>query len=99
MREVGITDKTSGLEQTFEQIYNLAEQCKFNDCSHQNEKGCAVIAALDTGELSEATYETFMKLEREQVHFTAKVYERRKKERAFGKMVKQVIKQKNSNRY
>ncbi len=98
MREVGMTDSPSGLEMTFEHIYALAEACKFNDCSHQNEKGCAVLAALDSGDLNEETYENFMKLEREQAHFTASVHEKRKKDKAFGKMVKQVMKQKKENR-
>ncbi|MEO1051225.1 MAG: ribosome small subunit-dependent GTPase A [Bacteroidota bacterium] len=98
MREVGITDSSSGLVLTFEQIYELAKDCKFNDCSHQNEKGCAILAALDSGELSEETYENFMKLEREQAHFSATVHEKRKKDKAFGKMVKQVMKQKKINR-
>lgn len=94
MREVGITDNSSGLEQTFEQIYELADHCKFNDCSHQNEDGCAVLAALDSGVLNEETYENFMKLEREQARFTATVYEKRKKDKAFGKMIRQTMKQK-----
>ncbi|MFY0685661.1 MAG: ribosome small subunit-dependent GTPase A [Cyclobacteriaceae bacterium] len=98
MREVGITDSSSGLEITFDQIYELAEDCKFNDCSHQNEKGCAILAALSNGELNEATYENFMKLEREQAHFSATVHEKRKKDKAFGKMVKRVVKQKKNNR-
>ena len=98
MREVGMTDSSSGLEMTFGQIYELAEECKFNDCSHQNEKGCAVLAALDSGELNEETYEHFMKLEREQAHFSATVHEKRKKDKAFGKMVKQVMKQKKVNK-
>jgi len=91
MREVGITDHASGLEMTFEQIYELTEDCKFNDCSHQNEKGCAILAAVDSGALNEETYENFLKLEREQAHFSATVHEKRKKDRAFGKMVKQVM--------
>lgn len=98
MREVGITDSSMGLEMTFDQVYELAEDCRFNDCSHQNEKGCAILAALDNGELNEETYENFMKLEREQAHFSATVHERRKKEKAFGKMVKQVVKRKYNNR-
>ncbi len=98
MREVGITDSSAGLEMTFGPIYQLAEQCKFNDCTHQNEIGCAVLAALELGELSEETYENFMKLEREQAHFSATVHEKRKKDKAFGKMVKQVMKQKKINK-
>lgn len=98
MREVGITDSTAGLEMTFELIYELAEQCKFHDCSHQVEKGCAILSALESGELQEETYKHFLKLEREQAHFSATIYEKRKKDKAFGKMVKQIVKQKSQNK-
>lgn len=91
MREVGMTDDSSGLERTFDEIYELAENCKFNDCSHQTEKGCAVLAALNSGELNEASYMNFMKMRREQAHFSATVHEKRRKEKAFGKMVKHFV--------
>ncbi len=95
MREVGVTDSSTGMGKTFEQIYALAEECKFNDCSHQNEKGCAILAALESGELNEETYENYMKLEREQAYFATTVHEKRKKDKAFSKMVKQVTHQKS----
>jgi ribosome biogenesis GTPase len=98
MREVGMTDKALGLELTFEQIGALAKQCKFNDCSHQSEKGCAVLAALEVGELNEETYHNYMKLQREQAHFTSTVYEKRKREKAFGKMVKRIMQEKRSDK-
>ena len=98
MREVGITDSSLGLEMTFEQIHDLAHLCKFNDCTHHNEKGCAVLDALDSGELNEATYENYLKLEREQAHFSASVHEKRRKDKAFGKMVKQVMNQKKKDK-
>ncbi len=98
MREVGMTENAAGLETTFELIHDLAHQCKFNDCSHQNEKGCAIISAIESGELSEETYENFMKLQREQAHFSAAVHAKRKKEKAFGKMIKQVVNQKYGKR-
>lgn len=97
MREVGITDSSVGLKMTFEQIYELAKECKFNDCKHQSEKGCAILEALESGKLNEATYENYLKLEREQAHFSATVHEKRKKDKAFGKMVKQYVNQKNKN--
>ncbi len=98
IREVGVTDSSQGIEETFEQIYELAKDCKFNDCSHQNEKACAVIAALDTGELNEATYSNFMKLKREQVYFQTTLHEKRKKDKTFGKMAKQIMNQKYKRR-
>ncbi len=98
MREVGITESTSGLEMTFEEIYDLAEECKFNNCTHQKEKSCAVVAAVDSGELSKETYENFMKLQREQAHFSSTIHEKRKKDKAFGKMVKEVMKHKRAKK-
>ena len=98
MREVGITDSPLGLEMTFEQIHELAGDCKFNNCSHQHEKGCAIRAALDSGALDEDTYDNFTKLEKERAHFSATVHEKRKKDKAFGKMIKQVMRRKYPNK-
>jgi ribosome biogenesis GTPase len=98
MREVGTADSIAGLEMTFEKIYELSETCKFKDCSHQQEKGCAILAALEAGELKQETYDNFMRLEREQAHFSTTVYEKRKKEKAFGKIVKQAKSQKSFHR-
>ncbi|MFY0673441.1 MAG: ribosome small subunit-dependent GTPase A [Bacteroidia bacterium] len=98
MREVGLTENAHGLEVTFEQINELAKQCKFNDCSHQNESGCAVLTAIDAEELSEETYVNYLKLEKEQNRFKYTLHEKRKKDKAFGKMVKQVMKQKHNKR-
>lgn len=88
MREVGITDASAGLEITFETIVELAKDCKFKNCSHQTEVDCAVIAALESGELEEASYENYLKMEREKEHFESTLAEKRKKDKDFGKMVK-----------
>lgn len=90
MREVGIADSSAGLAQTFEQIYDLAHDCKFKDCRHVNEHGCAVIEALDSGVLNQETYQNYLKLEREQARFSESVHEKRRKEKTFGKMVKEI---------
>lgn len=88
MREVGIADTTSGLEITFEKIIRLAQNCKFKDCTHTNEVGCAVIEAVAKGEIDRTSYENYLKLEREKAHFESSVVERRKKDKEFGKMIK-----------
>ena len=88
MREVGIGDATSGLEITFDLIFEYAQLCKFKDCTHTNEAGCAVIEAVEKGEIDQASFENFMKMEREKAHFESSVVERRKKEKDFGKMLK-----------
>ncbi|GAA3634499.1 ribosome small subunit-dependent GTPase A [Flavivirga jejuensis] len=99
MREVGIIDSPNGLASTFEQITELKKHCKFNDCNHISTKGCAVTSALDSGELDENVYENFMKLEREQEHYTSTIFEKRQKDKIFGKMVKNVMKHKKKDRY
>ncbi|WP_343859325.1 ribosome small subunit-dependent GTPase A, partial [Fulvivirga kasyanovii] len=88
MREVGIADSASGLEITFDKIIRLAQNCKFKDCKHTNEAGCAVIEAVAKGEIDQASYDNYLKLEREKAHFESSIVERRKKDKEFGKMMK-----------
>jgi ribosome biogenesis GTPase / thiamine phosphate phosphatase len=65
MRELGLWDSDEGLAATFEDIEALAAACKFGDCSHSNEPGCAVRAALEAGELAQDRWRSFQKLGRE----------------------------------
>jgi ribosome biogenesis GTPase len=65
MRELGLMDAGDGLEATFEDIEALARDCRFNDCGHRNEPGCAVREALEAGVLDEARWRGFQKLQRE----------------------------------
>lgn len=88
MREVGIADSGSGLERTFEKILELSKACRFKDCTHISEIGCAVLQAVENGEIDEESYENYLKMEREKAHFESTVAERRKKEKIFGKMMK-----------
>ncbi len=88
MREVGITDSANGLETTFENIVELAKKCRFKDCTHTSEKGCAVIAALEKGEIESASYDNYMKMVREKEFFESTLVEKRKKDKDFGKMMK-----------
>ncbi len=99
MREVGIADSTGGLAITFQEIDDLASSCKFKDCTHVNEQGCAVVEALDSGELNEDTYHHYMKLEREEAHYQSSVHERRAKDKRFGKMIKSVTGQKKKDKF
>lgn len=87
MREVGIADSSGGLEITFDMITQLAQNCRFKDCTHTVEVGCAVIDAVNNGEIDEASYENFLRLGREKTHFESSVAEKRKKEKAFGKLI------------
>lgn len=95
MRELGTMSVDAGLDETFAEISELARYCRFGDCSHTNEKGCAVLAAVKDGELSEKRYENYMKMKNESAFNDMSYLEKRKKDKAFGKMVKNTMKIKN----
>ncbi len=88
MREVGIADSKTGLEITFNEIMELSKDCKFKDCTHTTEVDCAVLKAVENGTLDESSYENFLKMEREKEHYESTVAEKRKKDKDFGKMIK-----------
>jgi ribosome biogenesis GTPase len=98
MREVGITDSTYGLETTFDKIHSLSQHCKFKDCSHTNEIGCKVIEAIDNGDINRNSYENYQKMEREKAHFESTVIEKRKKDKEFGKFIKNYKKEIKKNK-
>jgi ribosome biogenesis GTPase len=99
MREVGITGIADGLEVTFDEILNLTNECKFRNCTHVNEKGCAILEAIDNEELDSDSYANFIKLEKEKMHFESNAKERRDKDKDFGKMIKKIKKQRKINKY
>lgn len=99
IREVGITDTTGGLETTFEAIIAVSNDCKFNNCTHTNEKGCAILRAVENGAIDSESYMNFMKMERERDFFESNVEERKKKDKNFGKMIKNVKKQRKIDKY
>ena len=68
MRELGLWEAGDGLDATFEDIEALASGCRFNDCTHQREPGCAIRAAIDAGSLEEARFRSYEKLQRELAH-------------------------------
>lgn len=93
MREIGIADTTEGLETTFEKIIEYSDNCQFNNCTHSHEKGCAILTAVENGEIDENAYLNFQKMEREKSRFELNIRERRKKNRDFSKMIKDMKKQ------
>jgi ribosome biogenesis GTPase / thiamine phosphate phosphatase len=94
MRELGNISVGDGLNETFTEISELSQTCQFNDCTHTNEKGCAVLAAVENGRLSEKRYQNYIKMNKESVFNEMSYLEKRSKDKEFGKMVKRVMKHK-----
>lgn len=65
LRGVGLIDADEGSAATFADVEALIAHCRFNDCSHRSEPGCAVLAALEDGSLAQRRYESWQKLQRE----------------------------------
>lgn len=99
MKEVGIVDSAGGLEITFDMIISLSKTCKFKDCTHTNEVGCSVLEAVENGTINKASYDNYLKMEREKAHFESTVEERRKKDKKFGEMLKNYKKDMKKNNY
>jgi len=96
VRELQLTDAEAGVAEVFSDLDELSAQCRFNDCKHISEPGCAVLAALKNGDIDESRLARWRKLLAEDEHNTASLAQRRSKDKAFGKMVKQAKKHKKN---
>lgn len=94
MRELGTLSTDTGVDETFAEIAELARKCKYLDCSHTNEKACAILKALDEGTLQEQRYKSFMKMKRESAFNELSLAQKRRKDKEFAKLVKSVMKNK-----
>jgi len=84
----GVTnDNDDTLSDQFD-ITRFEEQCRFSDCQHINEKGCAVIKAVEDGKLDSSVYENYLKLRKEAWHYNTSVHEKKKHDKSFSKMIK-----------
>ena len=92
MREFGLVGAEGGIEASYSDILALAAQCHFRDCTHNNERGCAVREALACGRMNADHYENFIKLRRESEYYQQSYAEKRKKEKEFGRFIKSVKK-------
>ena len=95
MREIGMLGTDRGLDEAFADIGRIAADCRYTDCSHTREPGCAVRAAIERGELDEAHLQGYRKLQRESAHHDLSYAERRRKDREFGRHVRSVLKEKD----
>lgn len=96
MRELQLTDCEAGVSETFSDIEKIARECRFSDCQHQSEPGCAIQSALSQGSIDERRLNNYFKLLREQARNSATLAEQRAASKQFGKMVRSV---QNESRY
>lgn len=80
IRRVGLYEMSEGVELVFADIDELAGRCRFHDCGHESEPGCAVLAAVDSGELAERRLHSWRKLQREAVWMAARTDARLRKD-------------------
>jgi ribosome biogenesis GTPase len=91
MRELQMVDSEEGIQTTFADIAQLAEQCHFHDCQHKTEPGCAVLAAISDGKLEQRRLDNYHKLMSEQVRNSESIAERRSQDRALGRFYKHAL--------
>lgn len=99
MRELGITEQSDALDLTFDKISTLSVQCRYADCTHTCEKGCAVLHALQVEEIDQSEYDSYQKLKREQEHYAQSRAERRQKGKNFSREIKKVKEQRKRNKF
>lgn len=98
MRELKVADIGSGLSDVFGDIESLAADCRFGDCRHENEPGCAVRTAVDEGRLDGRRLINYRKLRREEARHNESIHEKRERERVFGRVVKDAVALKRSGK-
>lgn len=91
MREVQLADSKEGIATTFADIEHYAEQCRFSDCGHASEPGCAVQQAVQSGDLDQRRLDNYLKLLREDALNSASLAQRRADDKALGKFYKTTL--------
>ena len=97
MRELRLTDMAEGIDEAFAEIAELAGRCRFRDCAHESEPGCAVQAAAKAGQIDPARIERWKKLRAEDAEHSALALDRKRKGKELSKLVKQVKRIKGRN--
>ncbi|HZI25273.1 MAG TPA: ribosome small subunit-dependent GTPase A [Chryseolinea sp.] len=90
MREFGITsDDGENSDSLFPVIEEFARQCRYSDCKHLNEEGCAILEALQSGKLDHTIYDSYVKLMKEQRRFEINIEDQKRLNKQFGKLTKE----------
>ena len=98
MRELQLFDVADALDEVFSDVAGFAALCRFADCAHESEPGCAVTAAIDAGDLDADRLRRFRKLQSEDRRNTETLAERRSRDRDFGRMIKSILSDKQQEK-
>lgn len=98
MRELRLVDAEEGIEDVFSDVLEIAAGCKFRDCAHETEPGCAVRAAIDAGRLDPTRLDRWRKLDAENRHNTETAAQRKARGKTLARMVREVKAVKARNR-
>ena len=93
MRELGNIGVSDAIEESFSDITELSNGCRFTNCTHTNEPGCSLLAAVENGELSQGRYQSYLKLLKESEYHEMSYVEKRRKDKRFGQFIKTAMKQ------
>lgn len=99
MREFGLTFEEGTQDELFPVIQKFASQCRFSDCKHLNETGCAVIEAVNAGTLEPMVYESYLKLIKEQRRFELSAEDKKRLNKQWGKMTREAKDYRNKYKY
>jgi len=88
MRELGNMSADAGIHETFSEIIALEKQCKFTDCTHLNEAGCAILEAIGKDQLSEQRYLNYLRLKKESSFNEMSYLEKKQKDKKLGQFIK-----------
>jgi ribosome biogenesis GTPase len=98
MRELGLISVESGFDDTFKEITELSAQCRFTDCTHTVEEGCAVLEALGKGEIPQERLQNYKKMLKESLYHEMSYVEKRRRDKQFGKYIHSILKHKKNKR-
>lgn len=98
MRELQLTDVRAGIDEVFDDVAALAQRCRFADCGHDTEPGCAIAAAIASGEVDATRVGRWRKLVAEEARNRESLAQRRARDRAFGHMADRVMAEKRLRR-
>jgi len=84
MREIGMLSIDSGLDETFNEISEKSKHCRYSDCTHTIEKGCAILHAVENGEITKERYNNYIKIYKESLYHDMSYFEKRQKDKKSG---------------